>query len=372
MSTGTTTEYVGNYIYENNSLKMFSHPEGYSEPIPSGKIPTYRYIYQFKDHLGNVRLTYADSDGNGSINSSTEIIEENNYYPFGLKHKGYNDIVSANVNSVASKFKYNGKELDEDLGLNLYHYGFRLYDPAIGRFPSIDPISDKFPHVSTYNYAENEPVGSIDLWGLQRWKVNGRERTKEYTTDQKHSAQRSLALQNPTYAYRLAFVVGNKSKVDKNTITATSHRLSYTARGITETNGIRHSLWSALITSKYDSGFAESVGNAHEGLYMMDSSEIDFSKDFEGDSNLADSVIDLLNNEIGRRIGEENEGESNKDIMMKVLDKALEDGLWSSKKDKKGNITIFRKKLKKSQYNRIVERLNNLDDNGRPKDEEDE
>jgi|GEM_PF-3472363 len=47
-------------------------------------------------------------------------------------------------------------------------YGFRYYMPEIGRFTGVDPIADQYPHVSTYNYAENDPVGHIDLWGLQK------------------------------------------------------------------------------------------------------------------------------------------------------------------------------------------------------------
>ena len=62
---------------------------------------------------------------------------------------------------------YNGKERDSDLELNWDHYGFRMYDASIGRFTGVDPISDQFPHVSTFNYAENGPISNIDLWGLQ-------------------------------------------------------------------------------------------------------------------------------------------------------------------------------------------------------------
>ena len=47
-----------------------------------------------------------------------------------------------------------------------------MYDPQLGRFPSLDPIADMFPHVSPYNYAENKPINCIDLWGLQAVQVS--------------------------------------------------------------------------------------------------------------------------------------------------------------------------------------------------------
>ncbi len=73
--------------------------------------------------------------------SQTVIVEESNYYPFGLKHKGYNNVVSSNGNSVAQKFGYNGVEYEESLGLDLYEMDVRSYDPALGRFNGIDPVT---------------------------------------------------------------------------------------------------------------------------------------------------------------------------------------------------------------------------------------
>ena len=69
-----------------------------------------------------------------------------------------------------NRYRYNGKEFNEELGL--YAYGARYYDPTIGRFTGVDPIADQFPHVSTHNYAENEPIGNIDLHGLQKVSIH--------------------------------------------------------------------------------------------------------------------------------------------------------------------------------------------------------
>ena len=167
VSTGTTTDYAGNYIYENGNFKIMSHPEGYAEiGGNSSKVPVFNYAYQYKDHLGNIRLTYADSDGDGQISASAEIIEENNYYPFGLKHKGYNDIVSANVNSVASRFKFGGKEFNDELGLDWYDVSARNYDPALGRWMNLDPLAEDMRRHSPYNYAFDNPVYYIDPDGM--------------------------------------------------------------------------------------------------------------------------------------------------------------------------------------------------------------
>ena len=49
---------------------------------------SYNYVYNHTDHLGNIRLTYTDSNNDGAV-TTAEIIEENNYFPFGMKHQGY-------------------------------------------------------------------------------------------------------------------------------------------------------------------------------------------------------------------------------------------------------------------------------------------
>jgi len=145
---------------ENNQLQFFNHPEGYIEPNGSN----YDYVYQYKDHLGNVRLTYADSDNNGAV-SQSEIISENNYYPGGLLQKGYNNIVSGNANSQAEKYKYQGQELEEELGKDTYAYQWRDYDPALMRFNKIDRFAEKYVDASPYSYVTNNPISYREIKG---------------------------------------------------------------------------------------------------------------------------------------------------------------------------------------------------------------
>ena len=95
---------------------------------------------------------------------SSEIVSEDNYYPFGLKHKGYNNIVTST--NIAQKYKYNGKELQDELGLNLYDYGARNYDPALGRWMNIDPLAEQSRRWSPYNYCMNNPVYFVDPDGM--------------------------------------------------------------------------------------------------------------------------------------------------------------------------------------------------------------
>ncbi|CAM1344617.1 DUF6443 domain-containing protein [Tenacibaculum amylolyticum] len=160
------TEYAGSYIYENNELQFFNHPEGYVKPENTG----FSYVYQYKDHLDNVRLSYTDANKDGVITPTTEIIEEKNYYPFGLVQKGYNNVVNSLGNSTAEKFGYNGKELNEELGLEWHDFGARNYDPTLGRWMNIDPLAEEFESYSPYNSMMNNPINFIDPDGMAaRW-----------------------------------------------------------------------------------------------------------------------------------------------------------------------------------------------------------
>ncbi|SFO40007.1 RHS repeat-associated core domain-containing protein [Paenimyroides ummariense] len=92
-------------------------------------------------------------------------MKENNYYTFGLQHQGYNDIANSCRNEEAEAYKYNGKEYEDNFGLNMYEYGARNYDPAVGRFFNIDNYAEKFSNMTPYQYAGNTPTYFIDKNG---------------------------------------------------------------------------------------------------------------------------------------------------------------------------------------------------------------
>jgi len=68
--------------------------------------------------------------------------------------------------NTSYRFGFNGKELDKEV--IQYDYGFRIYDARLGRFKSVDPLREKYPWNSTYAFAENDVIRSIDLDGLEK------------------------------------------------------------------------------------------------------------------------------------------------------------------------------------------------------------
>ncbi|MEA1887082.1 MAG: RHS repeat-associated core domain-containing protein [Bacteroidota bacterium] len=68
--------------------------------------------------------------------------------------------------AVTKEYLFNGKEIQEELGLNLYDYEFRFYDPVIARWSVPDPLAEYAYNYSPYNYVKNNPINYIDLFGL--------------------------------------------------------------------------------------------------------------------------------------------------------------------------------------------------------------
>ena len=139
-------DYCGSAVYENGKLAYVPIDVGYITFADSTATSAPTFHYYVKDYLGNNRLVVRD-DGFGE--------QMNHYYPFGA-------LMSASTQGAAQRYKYNGKELDRIHGLNLYDYGARQYDAALGRWTSIDPLAEKYYGVSPYAYCANNPVTFVD------------------------------------------------------------------------------------------------------------------------------------------------------------------------------------------------------------------
>jgi RHS repeat-associated protein len=172
----------GGYQYKNGMLTFIPTAEGYVDVTPVCGGVAYNYIYQYKDHLGNVRVNYTYVGGSSGQLTGLFIKEENHYYPFGLQHGNYNvdyleyqeigdNIVlypPLNANDkLRYNYKYLGQELQDELGLNMYDYGARNYDPALGRWMNIDPKAETSRRWSPYAYCYNNPMYFVDPDGMQ-------------------------------------------------------------------------------------------------------------------------------------------------------------------------------------------------------------
>ncbi|MEI7596921.1 MAG: RHS repeat-associated core domain-containing protein [Bacteroidota bacterium] len=81
-----------------------------------------------------------------------------------------NSVISSEISSltdcvVSYRYGFNGKENDGETGTQ--DYGFRIYNPAIAKFLSVDPLTAKYPELTPYQFASNTPIQSIDLDGLE-------------------------------------------------------------------------------------------------------------------------------------------------------------------------------------------------------------
>lgn len=181
-SSVTTTDYLDGFQYVKMGsagaviLQFFPHAEGYVSNTVVNNSNVYNYVFNYTDHLGNNRLSYA---WNAQASSLT-ILEENHYYPYGLKHNNYNldqeyfDALGTGVSikpkATPYKYRFNGQEWQDELGLNSYMMDLRQYDPAIARWTVIDPVDHL--SLSPYNAFDNNPVFWADPSGGDSQSLN--------------------------------------------------------------------------------------------------------------------------------------------------------------------------------------------------------
>ena len=110
-------------------------------------------------NLGSVRVVMA-ADGTAE--------QVNHYYAFG-------GLMGDSSGGDVQKYKYNGKELDRFLGWDMLDYGARWYDSKLQCWLTVDPLAEKYYHLSPYVYCADNPINAIDPDGKKIVIVGNRE-----------------------------------------------------------------------------------------------------------------------------------------------------------------------------------------------------
>ena len=144
-----TTDYIGNFIFEDGKLDKYLFDGGYCS-FDNSQNPTFHY-YE-KDHLGSVRMV---------VNENGTIEQVNHYYPFGGVYG------NLSYNAEIQKSKYIGKEFDHMHGLDLYDHGARMYDAARVVWDRVDKFCEKTPNLGVFLYCQNNPIIKFDPNGKE-------------------------------------------------------------------------------------------------------------------------------------------------------------------------------------------------------------
>ncbi len=148
---------------------------------------SYRPLIHLRDHLGSVRAVIDGDTGT--------VVKTSDYYPFGKRiqvtapvsepvggsqHASEPAVAPvAPATSVAStsspnRWHFSGKESQSFLYANipLLDFGARMYNPAIARWTTADPLSEKYYGISPYVYCLGNPISIIDPNGMDIWTMD--------------------------------------------------------------------------------------------------------------------------------------------------------------------------------------------------------
>jgi RHS repeat-associated protein len=163
LSNNTVWTYIDDLVIKNDTLYQINQDEGrVIYDIPTDK---YTYEFDYRDHLGNLRVSFRDSLGTpvSGVYKPPVVVQANDYDPWGMV---LDQISFVNNQNKVNNFDYSNRERQSEFGLNVMALGARMYDPAIGRFWSTDPLTDLQEGLSPYQYSFNNPIRFNDPDGL--------------------------------------------------------------------------------------------------------------------------------------------------------------------------------------------------------------
>ncbi|HVX01037.1 MAG TPA: RHS repeat-associated core domain-containing protein, partial [Candidatus Babeliaceae bacterium] len=121
--------------------------------------------YDLTNQLGNVNTTISDKRITDAVHGDykADVKTAQDFFAFGAIMLG------RSYNSDSTRFGFNGKENDNEvMGTgNWQDYGMRMYNPRVGRFPNVDPLTNSYPWYSPYQFAGNKPIKFFDRDGAE-------------------------------------------------------------------------------------------------------------------------------------------------------------------------------------------------------------
>ncbi|MEL6843690.1 MAG: RHS repeat-associated core domain-containing protein, partial [Bacteroidota bacterium] len=182
------------------SSGRFSSKTGVSLSLPATLpsdegIAIYRglKLFELSEHRGNVMAVLSDrklqiEDQSLSIGYyfTADIRSTKDYYAFGMEMMGRGN------NSEGYRYGFQGQEQDEEMYGGAISYKYRIHDPRIGKFLSVDPLAPKYPFYSQYAFSGNRVIDAVELEGLEPGPTNPQN---EHGESQIHYSFKS----NPNY-----------------------------------------------------------------------------------------------------------------------------------------------------------------------------
>jgi RHS repeat-associated protein len=106
-------------------------------------------------------LKQTGPDGHADLYTA-EILSAREYSAYGAELPGYSYTTSDEY-----RYQFQNQEVDEEFWGGAVSYKYRIEDPRLGRFFSVDPLAPKYPHNSPYAFSENDFIACVGLEGLR-------------------------------------------------------------------------------------------------------------------------------------------------------------------------------------------------------------
>lgn len=170
-------------VEDNSGVKQVKNEPGQLQALVRDKMVVkksgFLYVYTSNESPQDVffdDVTIMDAQG--------PVLEETHYYPMGLTMEGISYNALKGTTYEPNKTRFTGKEIQKNefadgSGLEEYDFGARFYDPQIGRWHTLDPLSESSRRWTPYNYAYNNPARFLDPDGMAAESTTGNNVTPD-------------------------------------------------------------------------------------------------------------------------------------------------------------------------------------------------